>query len=279
MSRRPGTSHRRWPRRLRRPWGRRRRLLAVTGPTPVRVYGDPDSPPPATVPFSVRLSSRALWSRARWLGNAARRHPRRALVAVAGTGGLAAGWLGGPVAAAITAAYLGLGLRTAANRAAAQARRDRRVRQLDALAAHAADLRAGLPAGPMTLPQPTTLPGPTAGTAATRLAGLSTAAVRLAERTGAPLADLIERIEADARAFDRSREAAAAQAAGAQMTAWLLAGLPAGGLALGYSIGVDPVAVLLRTPIGAACALAAVALQVAGLVWTERLNRAPEATS
>jgi|GEM_PF-1484867 len=276
MSRRPGMSHRRWPLRLRRPWGHRRRLLAVTGPNPVRSSGDPDSPTPATVRFSVRLRSRALW-----LGNAARRHPRRTSVAVAGGGGLAAGWLGGPVAAAITAAYLGLGLRTAATGAAAKARRDRRVRQLDALAAHAADLRAGLPARPMTWPQPATLPdpGPTTDTAATRLAGLSTAAVRLAERTGAPLADLIERIEADARAFDRSREAAAAQAAGAQMTAWLLAGLPAGGLALGYSIGVDPVAVLLRTSIGAACALAAVALQVAGLVWTERLNRAPEATS
>ncbi|MFV2097046.1 type II secretion system F family protein [Micromonospora sp. LOL_014] len=270
MSLRPGTSHRRWPLRLRRPWGHRRRLLAVTGPTPVRSSGGPNSPPPTTVPFSVRLRSRALW-----LGSAACRHPRRALVAVAGTGGLAAGWLGGPVAATIAAAYLGLGLRTAANRAAAKARRDRRVRQLDALAAHAADLRAGLPAGPMTLRDS----GPTTGTAATRLAGLSTAAVRLAERTGAPLADLIERIEADARALDRSRDAAAAQAAGAQMTAWLLAGLPAGGLALGYSIGVDPVAVLLRTPIGAACALAAVALQVAGLAWTERLNRAPEATS
>lgn len=98
----------------------------------------------------------------------------------------------------------------------------------------------------------------------------------MAERTGAPLAELIERIETDARALDRAREAAAAQAAGSRVTAWLLAGLPAGGIALGYGIGVDPLAVLLRTPIGAACALGAVALQITGLIWTERLNKAPE---
>ncbi|WFE25349.1 hypothetical protein O7623_18320 [Solwaraspora sp. WMMD791] len=234
--------------------------------------GQASTLPAPTAPASTQVGVR-LRAGARWLGDAARRHPRWTLVAVAGGGGLAAGWLGGPVAAAVAAAYLGLGLRTAAGRAAGKARRDGRVRQVDALAAHAADLRAGLPVQPVTL---TAVP---ADAAATRLAHLSAAAVRLAERTGAPLADLIERIEADARAVDRSRDAVAAQAAGAQMTAWLLAALPVGGLALGYSIGVDPLAVLLRTPTGAGCALAAVALQVAGLAWTERLNRAPEATS
>jgi tight adherence protein B len=110
---------------------------------------------------------------------------------------------------------------------------------------------------------------------ARRLGELAAAATGLAEATGAPLADLVERIESDARAVDRATTAAAAQAAGAQATAWLLAALPLGGIALGYGIGVDPLHVLLRTPVGAACATAAVLLQLGGLAWADRLARTP----
>jgi tight adherence protein B len=122
----------------------------------------------------------------------------------------------------------------------------------------------------------TTAPAPPARETDDRLARLTGAAARLAEQTGAPLAELVERIEADARAMDRARAAAAAQAAGARATGYLLAGLPIGGIALGYGIGVDPLDVLLHTPIGAACAFGAVVLQLAGLAWTERLVGAPE---
>ncbi|MGC5031619.1 type II secretion system F family protein [Micromonospora sp. DT229] len=108
---------------------------------------------------------------------------------------------------------------------------------------------------------------------------LAQAAVRLAERTGAPLADLIERIEADARSADRGVAAAAAQAAGARATAWLLAALPLGGIGLGYGIGVDPLQVLLHTPIGAGCAAAAIALQVIGLLWADRLGTVADGAS
>nr|WP_253763776.1 type II secretion system F family protein [Hamadaea flava] len=55
------------------------------------------------------------------------------------------------------------------------------------------------------------------------------------------------------------------------MTAVLLLILPVGGVALGHFIGVDSVAVLLRTPIGGACALAAASLQLAGLLWVRRI--------
>lgn len=109
--------------------------------------------------------------------------------------------------------------------------------------------------------------------AVAQLAEQVRAAVRLAEHTGAPLAELLERIEADARAGDRARSAATAQAAGSRATAWLLAALPAGGIALGYAIGADPLAVLLHTPAGAACAFGAVVLQLGGLVWTRRIAR------
>jgi tight adherence protein B len=108
-----------------------------------------------------------------------------------------------------------------------------------------------------------------------RLAELTAAVWRLAERTGAPAADLIDRIEADARSADRSRAGAAAEAAGAQATALMMATLPVGGIALGYGIGFDPLPVLLHTPLGAACAIGAVLLQCAGLLWSDRLASGP----
>ncbi|KAB1907602.1 hypothetical protein F8279_10220 [Micromonospora sp. AMSO1212t] len=171
--------------------------------------------------------------------------------------------LGGPVAALVLATYGVLAaravLRRRTHRRAALAHR----RDLDRLAAVAADLRAGLPADNGV----DDCPG--------RVARLARAAGKLADQTGAPLADLLERIEADARAADRGLAAAAAQAAGARATAWLLAALPLGGIGLGYGIGVDPVAVLLRTPVGAGSAVAAVVLQVGGLLWAERLGVTP----
>jgi tight adherence protein B len=171
--------------------------------------------------------------------------------------------LGGPVAAAIAGTYGGLAVATVRRRRAAAAAAQERVRRLDHLSALAADLRAGLP--------PPSVPALDVGPQ-DRLVTLTNAAVRLAERTGAPLADLVERIEADARAMDRAVASATSQAAGVRATAWLLAGLPLGGIALGYGIGVDPLNVLLHTPAGAACAVAAIVLQLAGLAWAERLS-------
>ncbi|MGC4854448.1 hypothetical protein ACLQ24_13875 [Micromonospora sp. DT4] len=200
----------------------------------------------------------------------ARRSPRRVLLLVglvgAGVGAVAAG----PVAAVAVASYGTLAtralLRWRANRQAEVIRRH----ALDLLCGLAADLRAGLPV-PSTLEIAAV--EATAGT--DRLRDLTSAAVRLADRTGAPLAELIERIEADARATDRGLAAAAAQAAGARATAWLLAALPVGGIGLGYGIGVDPLTVLLHSTVGGVCAVLAVALQVVGLFWAERLGSAP----
>lgn len=180
--------------------------------------------------------------------------PRRAVV---GSMGLVAGLgllFGGPVAAVVGAIYAALGGRALLRRSARRRAATTRSAALDDLAALAADLRAGLV---------TASPG----------VGRAKSVWRLAERTGAPAADLVERIEADARATDRATASAAAQAAGAQATAMLLAGLPIGGIGLGMAIGADPVRVLLHTPIGAGCAIVAVLLQGAGLLWAERLTR------
>ncbi len=191
--------------------------------------------------------------------------PRRLIGAgaagAAGVGLVVGGW----VAAAVFAAYAALATRGILRRARRRQDTARRSRSLDDLCSLAADLRAGLP------PAAVNRHGPWSQPADPRIADLTAAVWRLAERTGAPAADLVERIEADARAADRARASAAAQAAGAQATAMLLAALPLGGIALGYSIGVDPLQVLLHTALGGACALGAVLLQCAGLLWADRL--------
>jgi tight adherence protein B len=177
---------------------------------------------------------------------------------------------GGPVGGTVAAVYGALGVRAVGRRRRHRAEAESRIRALESLGGIAADLRAGQPAG--AAPMSTFDGWATGQPAVAVLVSRARAAVSLAAATGAPLADLLDRIEADARAVDRLRMAASAQDAGARATAWLLAILPLAGLALGRLIGADPVHVLLRTPIGAACALAAVALQVAGLAWAARLT-------
>jgi Flp pilus assembly protein TadB len=186
---------------------------------------------------------------------------RRRRLGVAVSAGLGAGLLlGSPAAGLIAAGYTLLAqslwhdLRTA--------RRDtaRREDALDLIAAIAAELRAG-GAGTVLLVPDDELDRAVAG------------ARRLADTTGAPLADLLERLEAQCRAADRADAAAQAQAAGAQLTAVLLAALPLGGVGLGHLIGADALGILLHTPIGLACASGAAVLQAAGLAWPRRLQR------
>ncbi|GGO05121.1 hypothetical protein GCM10011576_07300 [Micromonospora parathelypteridis] len=197
------------------------------------------------------------------------RSTRRVLPLVGVLGGGIGAVVGGPVAAVAVGGYGALAVRAVLRwRLNRTAERNRR-RGLDELCGLAADLRAGLPV------QHALEAAAVGRDGSDRLRRLTSAAVRLADRTGAPLAELVERIEADARATDRGQAAAAAQAAGARATAWLLAALPVGGIGLGYGIGVDPVAVLLHSTVGGACAVVAVALQVVGLLWAERLGATP----
>jgi tight adherence protein B len=215
------------------------------------------APGPGQASRAAPASWRVLAS-GRDLRGAAVTHPRRSLVVIAvigGVGGLAAG---GPVAALALGVYAGLAARAVVRHWSARDRAAARSRALDEVGALAADLRAGLPADVREFDDP-------------RLQELTDAAGHLAERTGAPVADLVDRIEADARAGDRAQASVAAQAAGARATAMLLAGLPAGGIALGYAIGADPLRVLLHTPLGAACVAGSLILQIGGLAWADRL--------
>lgn len=202
------------------------------------------------------------WAALRERGLVWLRDARGAVPAIGLLAGVAGAAFGGPVAGLVAGVYGTLGVRAARKRERRRAETQARTRAVDALAGLAADLRAGLP---LSVPADvSTVDG---------LSRRVASAVTLAEDSGAPLADLLERIEVDARAVDRAVAAADAQSAGARVTAWLLAGLPVAGIALGYAIGADPLHVLLRTPIGAACATVALALQVAGLAWASRLAR------
>ncbi|MFE9202680.1 hypothetical protein [Micromonospora sp. NPDC007230] len=270
--------------------GRRGRAAAVARPLPTRPPGrhDPAHPIASLVELapggSLALFLAAAIRGVRRVRTGTGQVQLLAVVLGGGTGAV----LGGPVAGVVLAAYGGLAARAVRRRHAHQAADRAHRHDLDQLCALAADLRAGLPVGAGLgegtgpaiaapgLPGAPGLPD-SSGLAGgpRRIARMARAAVRLADRTGAPLAELLERVEADARAADRGLAAAAAQAAGARATAWLLAALPLGGIGLGYAIGVDPVAVLLHTTVGGGSAVAAVALQIGGLLWAERLGTVP----
>jgi tight adherence protein B len=190
-------------------------------------------------------------------------------------GAFAAGFaVGGPVAAVVLAAYGGTGAvllrRSIQRRSVDRARRD----AVDAVTTLAGDLRAGLAIGrALGEVEPVLERATQAGADAALVATRIGAGVRVAEATGAPLADVLERLDIHLRAVDRARAVASAQAAGARASAVLLALMPAAGLGLGTIIGIDPLHVLLRTPVGAAALLAAVALQLTGLRWAGYLAR------
>jgi tight adherence protein B len=192
--------------------------------------------------------------------------PRKATLAAVAVVACVATLAGGPVAGFVGGAYTAIGIRAVFRHRHALAARRGRAELLDRIAGLAADLRAGRSAR-LALEAVDLRAHRTA-----RPATLVVAAAGLAERTGAPLADLIERIEADARVTDRALATADAQAAGARATAMLLVALPAGGIALGYGIGVQPLDVLLDTPVGAGCCAGTVVLHVLGLAWTARLT-------
>jgi tight adherence protein B len=182
--------------------------------------------------------------------------------AVAATAGAA---LGGPVAAGVAAAYA-LAAASACYRWHARRRRQRcAVAAVEAVGALLAELRAGLTT---SLAGGSAFTGDPAGPAAARVRS----AVQISERLGAPLADVLDRVEADLRSAQRLQAMVGAQMAGVRATALLLAALPVAGVLVGTGLGADPVQQLLHTTIGAGCAGAAVAMQAAGLAFTAWLT-------
>lgn len=268
----------------------------VTGPgaTPVPAPG-PDRrphPAPAARSAAVRALGRAGLTgvAAWWRGRcAARWGPPAAALVGAGVGFLVAG----PVAAAALGAYGAAGFVIARGFAARRAIRRAQRLAGDAVLGFAADLRAGLALGPAWRAAEETLrlaesglfagwPGARGdrdrGGSATDgpvrlVAQRLAAATALAEACGAPLADVLERLDAHLRAAQRAQAAADSQAAGVRASAAVLAVMPVAGLGLGVAVGVDPWRVLLHTPAGSVALGLAVALQLVGIAWTARLAR------
>jgi tight adherence protein B len=266
-----------------------RRRLSHVRPRPALAAPAGALPPPAprTRPAWVTPARAALAVLA-----AGERLPRTTAVGSAMFVAAVAGALGGPVAAVVAAVYSAI-----ATAAFLGARRRRRLGQeraaiVDAVAILAADLRAGLPAQAAmaeVLPVLARIGGSAGARArrpghgrrrvrrpadrvAVQAARRLDAALRISERLGAPLSDLLDRVETDLRAAERLRLGVAAQTAAARATTWLLAALPVAGVALGHGMGVDPLHALLHTPLGAACAVAALGLQCTGLAWSAWLT-------
>lgn len=91
--------------------------------------------------------------------------------------------------------------------------------------------------------------------------------------TGAGLAVALERLGGALQASAEHQREVAAQLAGTRATSRVLAALPALGLGLGVSLGADPFAFLLGSPVGIACLIAGLLLQLTGMVWARRLTR------
>jgi tight adherence protein B len=102
------------------------------------------------------------------------------------------------------------------------------------------------------------------------------AAWDVATRSGAALALVLTRVAAGLRSDEEARAEVTAALGPPRATAKLLAVLPLFGIALGASIGVDPVGFLLQSTAGAMCLATGTALALTGLWWVERLAAAIE---
>ena len=112
------------------------------------------------------------------------------------------------------------------------------------------------------------------GGAEPRVWGQLAACFDIAEASGCPLAEVLTRFAAQLEVEDDAEAARQTALAGPRATVGLLTWLPLLGLGLGVALGVDPVAILVGTPLGLAALAAGLVLTVAGRIWSARLVRA-----
>lgn len=95
----------------------------------------------------------------------------------------------------------------------------------------------------------------------------------LTRRHGVAFTPLIEALAADVAEQLAADERRAGEVAGPRVSGYVMALLPALGLALGIGMGADPVQVLVGSPIGAVLLLVGVSLSCIGLLWSARIVR------
>ncbi|MDN5918233.1 MAG: type II secretion system protein [Pseudonocardia sp.] len=100
------------------------------------------------------------------------------------------------------------------------------------------------------------------------------AAWELADRHGAPLADLLSGTGDDIRWRLAHGSRVRAQLAGPRATAAVLTMLPLFGIGLGQLMGTDPLGVLREGLLGQGLLVAGCGLTAAGVLWSERILRA-----
>jgi tight adherence protein B len=101
-----------------------------------------------------------------------------------------------------------------------------------------------------------------------------------ADRHGIALADAVTGIEEGLRAESARLRATEVELAGIRATILLLAALPLFGFAMGVALGANPLNTLLHNTLGQLSLVLGVALDLVGLLWTDRLvaSLRPEAT-
>lgn len=97
------------------------------------------------------------------------------------------------------------------------------------------------------------------------------AAWEVSERSGAPMARVLDRLGDGIRADREVQREILIGLGPARATARLMAVLPLFGLGMGVSMGADPVGVILHTIPGAVCLAAGTALACAGVAWVDRI--------
>lgn len=98
----------------------------------------------------------------------------------------------------------------------------------------------------------------------------------VAERSGASLARVLDRLEATTREDQEIEREVQSGIAPARATGRLMAVLPLVGLSLGSGMGADPIALLTGTVVGALCLAAGSAFACTGVAWVNRIASSAE---
>lgn len=93
----------------------------------------------------------------------------------------------------------------------------------------------------------------------------------VSERTGASMMATLDALAERLVADTSLRNIVRAELSAPRATGRILGALPLVGLALGYSLGGDPLGYLIGSTIGQVCLVAGVVLGCLGVVWTERI--------